>query len=119
MTGVLNGRGASLLLSAMLLLAACTRPTAEGRNSGPAFEPPPALRAAKNLTIAVVREPTGLHEDLVPGRTTSGNRQVHLVAYNYLAVRDDRGTRLPQLAQELISLEKGGLANILAPTTRC
>src|SRR5436309_1198893 len=70
---------AALFLS-LLALAACA-PT-PGRNV-PADHAKPVTesgRPPKTLTIAILREPTSLHQDLAGSLTTGGNRQVHLIA---------------------------------------
>ncbi|MBM2811099.1 MAG: bac 5 protein [Chloroflexi bacterium] len=100
-------RFASAFALIALLLAACaptTAPSQPGPSSSALAEVP---RAPKTLTIAVLAEPQSLHQDLSPGTTTSGNRQVHLITHNYLVVRDGNMKRVPQLAQELISVDRG------------
>jgi peptide/nickel transport system substrate-binding protein len=55
----------------------------------------------------VQSEPSGLHADFSGASTTSGNKQVLQIPHNYLVVRTEKWTRIPQLASELLSVEKG------------
>lgn len=86
----------------LLFLAACTSGPAPG---GPSAAQPGA-RAPKTLTIAVQREPATF-EGYTERGTESGAGIAMDIAHNRLVVRNDKGTYVPQLAVEQISVEKG------------
>lgn len=99
-------RPSSFLLGAWLLVA-CTQSGAPGGVSGSGTAPSEPARTPKHLVAAALREPPSLHPDLMLASTTSGIKQSFLIAHNYLVVRNEQWRILPQLAQEVISLEKG------------
>src|SRR5438105_902855 len=97
----------AVLTIGVLLLAGCAPSRAVERSDGAApgvLESPPA---PKTLTVVALREPPTLHLDLTPGTTTSGSNQPYLIVHNYLTVRNERWEVLPQLAEEVISTERG------------
>ncbi|MBM2811534.1 MAG: hypothetical protein HW416_2293 [Chloroflexi bacterium] len=100
------GRVISAVCS-LLLAAACAPTVAPPQSGGAPQIQAEAPRPPKNLTVAVQREPTGLHPDFTASLTTSGNKQTLLIPHNYLVVRNEKWARIPQLADELISIEKG------------
>jgi peptide/nickel transport system substrate-binding protein len=94
-------------LAAVLVLAACVAPRTTSPSASPGQTQDEAPRAPKNLVVAVQREPTGLHPDFTSSLTTSGNKQALLIPHNYLVVRNEHWKRVPQLAQDVISIEQG------------
>ncbi|MBI4213272.1 MAG: hypothetical protein HY534_03105 [Chloroflexi bacterium] len=59
------------------------------------------------MTIAILREPAGLHEDLTGVVGGGGVRQLYNIAQDLLVRQDDTGAYVPRLAQERISAERG------------
>ncbi|MBM2810713.1 MAG: hypothetical protein HW416_1472 [Chloroflexi bacterium] len=108
MIGRLRGALAALLAVATLG-SACAPSAPAGGGAAVGAEQPQAQapRGPKNLAIGILREPQGLNEIINFGLTTSGNKQPLLIAHNYLAVRSADQTWIPQLAAELISIERG------------
>ncbi|MBM2810779.1 MAG: hypothetical protein HW416_1538 [Chloroflexi bacterium] len=103
----LRSRIIGLLVMATMLVAACAPSAPTERVGSPGQAPAEPPRAPKTLTATALREPASLHLDLSPGTTTSGSNQPYLIVHNYLTVRNEKWTILPQLAEELISIEKG------------
>jgi peptide/nickel transport system substrate-binding protein len=90
----------------MLTLTACARPATPSKSEGPATSAPATVAAApKSLTVAITVEPMGFGEMFAGG--TSGPEHVQVMVHRSLAQPDDRGEYLPQLVQELPSIEAG------------
>ena len=93
-----------MLALCALVVSACTAAPLPGPDRPLAAEAPGA--PPKVLTIAILREPPGLHADLIQGGG-SGIRQVYNLAQDLLVREDARGALVPQLAVEPISTESG------------
>lgn len=108
-----DGRGASWLLVSLalttLVAGACAPATAPG--SGGSAASTEASRGPKTLTLAVQRELKGFAKftgvAAGGGNPGAGNSQVAKIGHSYLALEDETGTFIPQLAFELPSVAKG------------
>lgn len=95
------------MLSLVLIAAACIAPAGRQQAPGEGTGQGQSSQTPRRLTVAIQQEPAGFNRDLMLSVRTGGNEQVLHIAHNNLVVVNAKGTRIPQLATELISLEKG------------
>jgi peptide/nickel transport system substrate-binding protein len=103
----MRNRAAGLFLALGLTVTACTapaQPTGQPAASGEAAVP----AAPRVLTVGVQGEPPTL-VSFGATRAAAGTATSHVrrLAHNFLTVTDERDARIPQLATDLIAVEKG------------
>jgi peptide/nickel transport system substrate-binding protein len=98
-----------VLVAAVLVVctSACT-PAAQPSTPGGAVAVQAEARAAKTITIAIRREPSGLQRYLEGSLNSSASANAWWMVHDSLTIEDKgRGINVPSLAAELISVEKG------------
>ena len=105
-------RGLILLgLTAVVLAAGACAPAAPSATTGGGQAVSSTSRGPKVLTLAVQRELKGFAKFTGAaaggGNPGAGNSQVAKIGHSYLALEDETGTFVPQLAYELPSVAKG------------
>ncbi|MEA2641594.1 MAG: peptide/nickel transport system substrate-binding protein [Chloroflexota bacterium] len=91
----------------LLLATACTAPAPSP--ASPAGQPVPPTQAAPasgNITLAILREPTGFI-DFNQGAKPGGANNAAQIVHQSLVVVDEAGRYVPQLAAELTSVDRG------------
>jgi len=98
------------IVGVLLVTSACA-PSAAPQSSGGGADAVSSSRGPKTLTLAVQRELKGFAKftgvAAGGGNPGAGNNQVSKIGHSYLALEDETGTFLPQLAFELPAVEKG------------
>jgi peptide/nickel transport system substrate-binding protein len=98
-------RTTPLLIGLVLISSVACGPAT--RPGSPPPNQPERTRQVKTLTIGVLGEPTTFGEIGVAVATAGGDRHIRHLAHDYLSVEDERQTWHPQLATEMISVDRG------------
>lgn len=95
----------------VLLVTSACAPSAAPPSSGGGAAAVSSSRGPKTLTLAVQRELKGFAKftgvAAGGGNPGAGNNQVSKIGHSYLALEDETGTFVPQLAFELPAVENG------------
>src|SRR5437764_3452915 len=104
---IMNLRRTIFALLSLVTVAACAPQVEPGRSSGAQPDPAAPSKANKTLTVVIQAEPVAFIRNLHVGIQGDVGREAQYVMHDTLDAEMEFEVYIPQLAQELPSIEKG------------